>query len=453
MNWTYESPLKERYKSDVSGVFSDHFKYTYWRELWTALATAEAEFGLPISDEQVLEMQLNVSNVDMKRATELENELHHDVMAHIKLYGECCPKAAPIIHLGATSCFVTDNTEVRQMECALSVIYYKLRMLLGELLRNVKKYELTECVAYTHFQKAELTTLGKRFALWARDIEDDIERIKYELDHIKYLGCKGAVGTLASFVSLFNGDTYKAIKLDERVAEIMGFSGKLAYITGQTYNRKQDFHVLQVLSNVCQSASKFANDIRLLSHTGEVREGFSERQVGSSAMPFKRNPIRCEKISSLSRYVITMVQNSAMTAATQWLERSLDDSANRRVLIPEAFMLTCHIIEEYIRVVEDLVVDEEVIKRITASHVQDSVAEEVIMYGTSVLGMERNTVHERIRGVTAVEGKLLNADTISDILNTSVEVSTGIMERYKENAIGAARQQSKRMTWSIETDH
>lgn len=450
MNVTYESPVSNRYKSDVSGIFSDSFKYPYWRKLWVALATSEKELGVHIDDEQIHEMQSNVYNVDMDRAAQIESLTHHDVMAHIKLFGECCPKASPIIHLGATSCFVTDNTDTKQMESGLSIIRNKLETLLHKLMQKVERYKYLECVGYTHYQRAQITTVGKRFAMWARDIMSDIERVHYEIDHLEYLGCKGAVGTLASFVSLFDGNVKKAVQLDVRVAETMGFRDKLCSITGQTYSRKQDFNVMQSLSGICQSASKFANDIRLLSSTGEIREGFEEQQIGSSAMPYKKNPITCEKMVSLCRYVMVSIQNAAITASSQWLERSLDDSANRRIVIPEVFILTCHVLEEYIKVVENLVVDEDAIKKLTAAQHANGMSEEVIMYATNHLGMNRNDVHEKIRRVTTNGGKL-GVDTISDILAVPQETAEKIVLSYKVNSTGAAELQADSLLKFYET--
>ena len=334
----YENPLCGRYADEeMKRLFSDDWKFSTWRKLWVALAESEQALGLPITDEQLEELRAHIFDIDYEAAARHEHEVRHDVMAHVLTYGEACPKARGIIHLGATSCYVGDNTDILRMREGLRLIRRLLLDAVAALADFAEKNAALPTLAYTHFQAAQPTTVGKRACLWIGDLLFDLDQLDFQLSQLKLLGCKGTTGTAASFLALFDGDAEKAERLEAMIAEKMGFSACQA-VSGQTYTRKADFAVLQVLSGIAQSASKFATDIRLLSHLKEIDEPFESHQIGSSAMAYKRNPMRSERICSLSRYLICDVQNTAVTAATQWLERTLDDSANRRISIPEAFL-------------------------------------------------------------------------------------------------------------------
>ena len=338
MHDRYVNPLCSRYAGkEMQQIFSDDRKFSSWRRLWLALAEAEQELGIPISDEQLAEMRRHLDDIDYEMAAREESAVRHDVMAHVHTYAACCPSAAPILHLGATSCYVGDNTDVLNMRDALLLIRRKLLYTMAALADFAEKNSAIPALAYTHFQSAQPTTVGKRACLWLQDLESDLRQLDFQLSQLRLLGCKGATGTAASFLSLFDGSEDKVLQLEQRIAEKTGFPA-CQPVSGQTYSRKQDFFVLQVLSGIAQSASKFAEDIRLLSHLKEVEEPFESGQIGSSAMAYKRNPMRSERIVSLSRYVICEAQNTAFTAAEQWLERSLDDSANRRITIPESVL-------------------------------------------------------------------------------------------------------------------
>lgn len=398
MEGKYTSPFGERYGKDMAELFSEEHKIVVWRRLWCQLAKAEMHLGLPITEEQVDEMENMVYGADLNRAKEIEKTTHHDVVAHIRHYVEQCPKAAPIIHLGATSCYVTDNTDVIFMHSALRRIRHKLTALSANLYSMAAEYMSLPALAYTHFQPAQPTTFGKRAIMWAQDLDMDILNVSFQLDNMKMLGCKGATGTADSFLKLFDGDIRKVEKLEQEICEQWGFNA--FPISGQTYTRKQDYYVLQVLSGMAQTASKIATDIRLLSGFGEVYESFSTGQVGSSAMPYKRNPITCERACALSRYIICGVQNTAITASAQWLERTLDDSANRRVVIPEMFIAADEILESLTSVIENLVVDEVRIgDRLDAelSHV----SMERILMASVKAGGDRQKLHEKLNQYTS----------------------------------------------------
>ena len=350
----YENPLCGRYAGEeMQRLFSDDFKFSTWRRLWIALAESEKELGLDISDGQIEQMKAHITDIDYDRAAAHEREVRHDVMAHVLTFGECCPEARPIIHLGATSCYVGDNTDIIRMREALLLVRRQLVNAINELKKFAQKYKSVPTLAYTHFQAAQPTTVGKRATLWAYDLVNDLEQLDFQLGRLELLGCKGTTGTGASFLELFDGDEGKVEELERLIAAKMGFS-KCAPVSGQTYSRKCDFAVLQVLSGIAQSASKFSSDVRLLSHLKEVDEPFASKQIGSSAMAYKRNPMRSERIASLARFVINDVQNAAFTAASQWLERTLDDSANRRLSIPEAFLAVDGIMNLYINVISGL---------------------------------------------------------------------------------------------------
>ena len=393
----YQSPLCERYASkEIQSIFSNDRKFSTWRKLWVALAESEQELGLPISNEQIQEMKSQISNIDYEKAKQYERELRHDVMAHVHTYGDACPKAAGIIHLGATSCYVGDNTDIILMQSALIQIKNLLLNAVEALSEFAMEYKALPTLAYTHFQAAQPTTVGKRACLWMNDLLFDIEQLDFQLNSLKLLGCKGTTGTGASFLELFDGDEEKVEQLEQKIANKVGFS-KCQSVSGQTYTRKADFAVLQVLSGIAQSASKFSNDIRLLSHLKEVDEPFEEKQIGSSAMAYKRNPMRSERIASLARYVICDLQNTAITASTQWFERTLDDSANKRLSVPEAFLATDAILNLYINVIRGLKVYPAVIKKHLDAELPFMATENIMMYCVKNKGGDRQKLHEAIR--------------------------------------------------------
>lgn len=393
----YQSPLCERYASrEMQGIFSADTKFTTWRKLWIALAESEQELGLPISDEQIEEMKAQFDYIDYEAAQQYERELRHDVMAHVHTFGDACPKAAGIIHLGATSCYVGDNTDVILMQRALLQIRTLLVNAIEALRDFVTEYKGLPTLAYTHFQAAQPTTVGKRACLWLHDLLFDVEQLDFQLQNLKLLGCKGTTGTGASFLELFDGDMEKVELLEHKIAEKIGFS-RCQPVSGQTYTRKADFAVLQVLSGIAQSASKFSSDIRLLSHLKEVDEPFEEKQIGSSAMAYKRNPMRSERIASLSRYVISDLQNAAITASAQWFERTLDDSANKRISVPEAFLATDAILNLYINIVRGLKVYPAVIKKHLDAELPFMATENILMYCVKNKGGDRQVLHEAIR--------------------------------------------------------
>ena len=393
----YQSPLCERYASkEMQNIFSNDRKFSTWRKLWIALAESEQELGLPISDEQIEEMKAQIDNIDYEKARQYESELRHDVMAHVHTFGDVCPKAAGIIHLGATSCYVGDNTDIILMQSALLQIRNLLLNAVEALSEFAMEYKDIPTLAYTHFQAAQPTTVGKRACLWMNDLLFDIEQLDFQLNNLKLLGCKGTTGTGASFLELFDGDETKVEQLEQKIAEKIGFS-KCQSVSGQTYTRKADFAVLQVLSGIAQSASKFSSDIRLLSHLKEVDEPFEEKQIGSSAMAYKRNPMRSERIASLARFVICDLQNTAITASAQWFERTLDDSANKRLAVPEAFLAVDAILNLYINVIRGLKVYPAVIKKHLDAELPFMATENILMYCVKTKGGDRQELHEAIR--------------------------------------------------------
>ena len=392
----YESPLSSRYASDeMQYIFSPDKKFSTWRRLWVALARAEMELGLPVTQEQIDEMEAHLDDINYDLAAQKEKELRHDVMAHIHAFGAQCPKAMPIIHLGATSCYVGDNTDVIIMREGLRLIRDKLVKALANLARFADKYKALPTLGFTHFQAAQLVTVGKRATLWMYDLLMDLEEVERRIADLKLLGCKGTTGTQASFLELFEGDQEKCKELDRKIAKEMGFAASVP-VSGQTYSRKVDSAVLYALAGIAQSASKFATDVRLLCHLKEIEEPFESKQIGSSAMPYKRNPMRCERICALARYVMADVANPTFTAATQWFERTLDDSANKRISVPEAFLAVDAILNIYINVSAGLVVHEKVIEK----HIMEELpfmASENIMMDAVKRGGNRQELHERIR--------------------------------------------------------
>jgi len=393
---SYENPLTARYAAPAtSHIFSPDFKFSTWRRLWLALAEAEMELGVAITRQQLDEMASHLDSIDYKRVGEIEAETRHDVVAHLKAFAEQCPGAGAVMHLGATSAFVGDNTDVIQLREGLKAVVSGLVCVIHHLGEFAARHKDTPALGYTHFQPAQPTTVGKRATLWMQDLLLDLAQAENMLDALRIRGVKGTTGTQASFLKLFDGDHDKVKKLDRLVAQKMGFSATYA-VTGQTYPRKVDFQVLAVLAGVGQSAHKFANDVRLLSQSRQLGEPFGAGQVGSSAMAYKRNPMRCELMTSLARHVQALVLNPAMTACEQWLERTLDDSANRRIAIPEAFMATEIILRVYENVVRGLDVNEDVIRAELERELPFMATEEVIIQAVGA-GAERLEVHEAIR--------------------------------------------------------
>ena len=393
---TYSNPLTERYCSkDMSYIFSPQFKFSTWRKLWIALAEGEKELGINITDEQIEELKAHVNDINFDDAKRIEREVRHDVMSHVQAYGLQCPKAKGIIHLGATSAYVGDNTDVIQMNEALKLIRIKLVNLINNLKQFALKNKDIATLGFTHFQAAQLTTVGKRATLWAQDLIIDLEDLNYRLENMKLRGVKGTTGTQASFVALFEGDNAKIKQLDKIVCNKMGFESSYA-VSGQTYTRKLDSQVLNVLAGIAQSMHKMTNDIRLLQHLKELEEPFEKKQIGSSAMAYKRNPMRSERISSLSKFIIAESISPAMVEATQWLERSLDDSANKRLSIPQAFMAADAILEIGINVTDGLVVYESMINKHINEELPFMATENILMEAVK-RGGDRQELHEEIR--------------------------------------------------------
>ena len=397
---TYESPLSSRYASDeMLYLFSADKKFTTWRRLWVALARAEMELGLPVTQEQVDELEAHINDIDYEKAAQWEKKLRHDVMAHVHTYGELCPKAMPIIHLGATSCYVGDNTDVILMREGLELVRRKLVRVIAKLAKFADENKALPTLGFTHFQAAQLVTVGKRATLWMNELLMDLEEVEYRISTLKLLGSKGTTGTQASFLELFEGDHEKVKELEAKIAKEMGFDAVVP-VSGQTYSRKMDYNVVSTLAGIAQSASKFATDMRLLCHLKEVEEPFEKNQIGSSAMPYKRNPMRCERICSLARYVIVDVGNPAVTTATQWFERTLDDSANKRLSVPEAFLA----VDAILNVASGLIVHPKVIEK----HVLEELpfmASENIMMDAVKRGGDRQELHERIRVLSQEAGR------------------------------------------------
>ena len=409
MNDTYQSPLAQRYASkEMQALFSNDKKFRTWRRLWIALAQSEQELGLDISGEQIAELIAHQDDINYDVARQREKEVRHDVMSHVYAYGCQCPKAKGIIHLGATSCYVGDNTDLILMHEAMELVKRKLVNVMARLEKFALQYKDLPVLAFTHFQPAQPTTLGKRASIWAHDLLMDYEELCWLLEHKKLLGCKGTTGTQASFMELFDGDTDKVKKLDQLIAEKMGYDACYPVST-QTYSRKYDFRVLSVLSSIAQSAHKFSNDIRLLQHLKEVEEPFEKSQIGSSAMAYKRNPMRSERMASLANYVISDVMNPAIVAATQWFERTLDDSANKRISVPEAFLAVDGILDLYLNITEGLVVYPKVIE----SHLMNELpfmATENIMMDCVKMGGDRQELHEAIRVHSMAAGRVVKEE-------------------------------------------
>ena len=405
----YESPLSKRYASrEMQEIFSQDRKFRTWRKLWIALAETEKELGLPITDEQIAEMKANADNINYDVAEAREKVVRHDVMSHVYAYGVQCPKAKGIIHLGATSCYVGDNTDIILMRDALELVRAKLLNVIAELAKFADKYKDLPCLAYTHYQPAQPTTIGKRATLWINEFMMDLDDLDYVRGSLKLLGCKGTTGTQASFLELFGGDQEKCDKLDPMIAAKMGFESCYP-VSGQTYSRKVDTRVLNVLAGIAASATKFTNDIRMLQHAKEVEEPFEKTQIGSSAMAYKRNPMRSERIASLSRYIICDALNPAITSSVQWFERTLDDSANKRLSVPEGFLACDGILDLLCNVVDGLVVYPKVITKHLMAELPFMATENIMMDATKA-GGDRQELHERIRELSMQAGKVVKEE-------------------------------------------
>ena len=404
----YDSPLSGRYASkEMQYIFSQDKKFTTWRRLWIALAEAERELGLNISEEQIAELKEHVNDINYDVAIAREKEVRHDVMSHVYAYGVQCPKAKGIIHLGATSCYVGDNTDIIIMTEGLKLVKKKLVNVMSKLANFADKYKALPTLAFTHFQPAQPTTVGKRATLWLMELTLDYDDICYLIDSMKLLGSKGTTGTQASFLELFDGDNEKIKKIDKLIAKKMGFTDCYP-VSGQTYSRKVDSRVLNVLAGIASSAHKFSNDIRLLQHLKEVEEPFEKSQIGSSAMAYKRNPMRSERIASLSRYVMSDLMNPYITAATQWFERTLDDSANKRLSVPEAFLAIDGILDLYMNVADGLVVYEKVIEKHIMAELPFMATENIMMDAVK-RGGDRQELHEKIRTLSMEAGRNVKA--------------------------------------------
>ncbi|MCQ2469219.1 MAG: adenylosuccinate lyase [Ruminococcus sp.] len=393
---SYESPFCTRYASEeMQYIFSADKKFTTWRKLWVALARAEMKLGLPVTEAQVKQLEEHINDIDYDMAAEREKVVRHDVMAHVYTYGKACPDAEAIIHLGATSCYVGDNTDVIIMRDALQIVRRKLINVMNNLAKFAEQYKDMPCMAYTHLQPAQPTTVGKRATLWLNELLMDFNDLEYRISTLKLLGSKGTTGTQASFMELFEGDTDKIKSLEKMIAEEMGFDSVVP-VSGQTYSRKVDSQVLSVLSGIAQTCSKFSNDLRILQSFEEMEEPREKSQIGSSAMAYKRNPMRCERITSLARYVMIDVLNPAFTAGTQWFERTLDDSANKRIAVAEAFLGVDAILNIMMNVTDGMVVYPEIVRRRLMAKLPFMATENIMMDAVKK-GGNRQELHERIR--------------------------------------------------------
>jgi len=400
----YQSPLSDRYAGkEMQYIFSPDKKFRTWRRLWIALAEAEQELGLPITDEQIAELKVHQDDINYDVAKAREKEVRHDVMSHVYAYGVQCPQAKGIIHLGATSCYVGDNTDLIIMTEALELVKKKLVNVIAKLAAFAEAYKAMPTLGFTHFQPAQPTTVGKRASLWLMELKLDYDDLCYILDSMRLLGSKGTTGTQASFLELFDGDHEKSKEVDRLIAEKMGFSGCYP-VSGQTYSRKVDSRVLNVLAGIAQSAHKFSNDIRLLQHLKEIEEPFEKSQIGSSAMAYKRNPMRSERIASLANYVMADAMNPMLVSSTQWFERTLDDSANKRLSVPEAFLAIDGILDLYLNVVDGLVVYPKVIEKRLMAELPFMATENIMMDAVKA-GGDRQELHERIRTLSMEAGR------------------------------------------------
>ena len=411
----YESPLSQRYASrEMQEIFSQDRKFRTWRRLWIALAETEKELGLPITEEQIEELKAHAEDINYEAARAREKEVRHDVMSHVYAYGLQCPKVKGIIHLGATSCYVGDNTDLILMRDALRLVKKKLVNVMAALAKFADEWKAQPTLGFTHFQPAQPTTVGKRATLWLMDLVLDYQDLVYVTESLRMLGSKGTTGTQASFLELFEGDHEKCREADRRIAEKMGFSSCYP-VSGQTYSRKVDSRVLSVLAGIAQSAHKFSNDIRLLQHLKEIEEPFEKSQIGSSAMAYKRNPMRSERIASLANYVMSDAMNPMLTASTQWFERTLDDSANKRISVPEAFLAVDGILDLYMNVADGLVVYPKVIEKRLMSELPFMATENIMMDAVKA-GGDRQELHEKIRSLSMEAGRRVKQEGLDNNL-------------------------------------
>ena len=448
MNDSYQNPLTGRYASkEMSYNWSPQKKHSTWRKLWIALAKAEKELGINITEEQIAEMEAHIDDIDFEKAKAKEKELRHDVMSHVHVFGDQCPEAMSIIHLGATSCYVTDNTEQIQLKDGMEIIKSKILKVIARLAERAEEYSKIPTLGFTHYQPAQLTTVGKRLSLYLQDLYFDFIRLEREMNDLPFRGVKGTTGTQASFLALFDGDKGKVKKLNEKVAGEMGFS-KLVAVSGQTYSRKIDYYILTVLSGIAQTAYKYAGDLRLLSNLREAEEPFGTSQVGSSAMAYKRNPMRSERICSIARYVISLPDNCANTHANQWFERTLDDSANRRIVLPEAFLAVDVILSLMYNIVDGFKIWEKVIDSHVMAELPFMATENILMAAVKK-GGDRQELHEAIRkhsmdAVTRIKADGKSNDLIDrikkDILFAKVKDEIDTLINPKE-FVGCAPEQ------------
>ena len=447
---SYETPLNSRYASEeMKYLFSSQYKFSTWRKLWIALAESEQELGLPITDEQLNEMRAHIDDIDFDKAAEYEKKFRHDVMAHVHTYGECCPKARGIIHLGATSCYVGDNTDVIIMREGLKILLSKLLEVLRSLSAFAEEYKGMPTLAYTHYQPAQPTTVGKRATLWANELVMDLQEIDHRLAVLQLRGVKGTTGTQASFMELFKGDADKIRAVDASIAKEMGFDPKAVIpVSGQTYSRKVDAFILNALAGIGQSCMKFATDLRLLANFKEMEEPFEKNQIGSSAMPYKRNPMRCERICALSRYLMVDVLNPSFTTGTQWFERTLDDSANKRVAMAEGFLAADAILNIMLNVTDGIVVYPKVVRSRLMAELPFMASENIMMQAVEK-GGNRQELHERLRQHAIAAGKQVKEEGLpNDMVDriaadpafglTREEIVAGLVP---ENFVGRAPQQ------------
>ncbi|MCI9044704.1 MAG: adenylosuccinate lyase [Peptococcaceae bacterium] len=449
-NDNYTSPLSSRYASkEMQFIFSPDNKFRTWRKLWIVLAETEQELGLPITDEQLAELKAHAEDIDYAAAAAYEKKLRHDVMAHVHTYGDCCPTARGIIHLGATSCYVGDNTDVIIMRDALRLLKTKLLNVISRLADFAEKYRDLPTLGFTHFQPAQPTTVGKRACLWIQDLLLDLAELEHRLAHMPLLGSKGTTGTQASFLELFEGDHAKVKEADRRIAAKLGFAECFA-VSGQTYSRKLDSMVLNVLSGIAQSAHKFSNDLRLLQHLKEMEEPFEKNQIGSSAMAYKRNPMRSERMAALARYLMIDALNPAVTAAGQWFERTLDDSANKRLSVPEAFLAADAILELYLNISDGLVVYPKVIEKRLLAELPFMATENILMDAVKA-GGDRQELHEKIRQYSMQAAQRVKADGLDnnllELIAADPAFGTDLASLQQllrpENYVGRAPQQTE----------
>lgn len=428
MNNRYESPLSSRYASEyMLHLFSSDMRYQTWRKLWVSLAKAEKKLGLPITEEQIAQMEANIANIDYDCVSQREKEVRHDVMAHVYAFGQVAPLAAGIIHLGATSCYVTDNADLVIYRDGLRYLREELRKVIANLAEFARKYKATPTLGYTHYQPAQLVTIGKRATLWMQDFLSDLEELDFAISQIKFLGCRGTTGTEASFVDLFDGDTAKIDEMNRMICADFGFD-RCFDVCGQTYPRKTDSRILNCLSSIAQSCYRMANDIRLLQHDRQVEEPFEKNQIGSSAMAYKRNPMRSERICSLARYLMADAANAPMTASTQWLERTLDDSANRRISMPEGFLCADAILRLAQNVTDGLHVNEKMVEKAVSEYLP-FIATENLMMEAVKRGGNRQQLHEIIRQCSMeATARMKNGESCDLLARLAAQKDFGLTE-------------------------